>query len=188
MGGINANGARISTLNDGRFRVRAVYYSVRHLSTSFACRTSWTAHTRSPTSTTPSVIGKRRAYRLQTDGQTLVCDMSEHETAWPELACVSDGGAVTPPAVGDRGPRRTPTPRRHRQDAPRGCGQRRHSARQRRPLHQARNGCDERARDLMTRFKGVPSADIIKMMRDHRAPPCCHRISPGPWTSEDSHR
>jgi hypothetical protein len=27
MGGINANGARISTLNDGRFRVRAVYYS-----------------------------------------------------------------------------------------------------------------------------------------------------------------
>jgi hypothetical protein len=96
MGGINANGARISTLNDGRFRVRAVYYSVRHLSTSFACRTSWTAHTRSPTSTTPSVIGKRRAYRLQTDGQTLVCDMSEHETAWPELACVSDGGAADP--------------------------------------------------------------------------------------------
>jgi hypothetical protein len=53
MGGINANGARISTLNDGRFRVRAVYYS-SEASVNVLCMSDIVDRARSPTSTTPS--------------------------------------------------------------------------------------------------------------------------------------
>jgi hypothetical protein len=91
--------------------------------------------------------------------------MSEHETAWPELACVSDGGAAT---CGRRQEGRAR--HRHRAGISRthpGAVDNVATVQDNAARYTKREmAATNEARDLMTRFKGVPSADIIKMMRD----------------------
>jgi hypothetical protein len=92
--------------------------------------------------------------------------MSEHETAWPELACVSDGGAAAHTC--GRRKRAAQDPDTAQASAGRNPGAvdnvatvQDNAARYTKREMAAAN----EARDLMT-LQGVPSADIIKMMRD----------------------
>jgi hypothetical protein len=106
-------------------------------------------------------------YVFRPMGRLYVCDMSEHETAWPELACVSDGGAAAPPAVGDKRAAQDPDTAQASAGRTQGAVDNVATVQDNAARYTKREmAAANEARDLMTRFKGVPSADIIKMMRD----------------------
>jgi hypothetical protein len=189
MGGINANGARISTPQRWAIRVRAVYYS-SEASVNVLCMSDIVDRApRSPTSTTLSEV-------IMANGGPTSSDR------WADYACATCQSTrlhgLSSRASATAAPRphlrstRGPAEPRHRAGISRthpGAVDNVAGADSAARYTKREMAATNEARDLMTRFKGVPSADIIKMMRDgHRAPPCCHRISPGPWTSGTAHR